>query len=160
MEALHAKDARELHRSLETLGVDQFNAFHLFYADREAAFVTWFDGEDMQRDELGPGVHVVTERSLGASDAGRTEAILARWRVMGRDTLDIEALEAMMRRHGEKSPAEGTCIHVPELGYGTRSSMLLIGEDRTTCMFWAEGPPCVTEYREVALDNEGAPSVR
>jgi hypothetical protein len=52
-----------------------------------------------------------------------------------------------MKIHGEASPVEGTCVHVPALGYGTRSSMVLVGGQ----MLWAEGPPCVTPYVEVPL---------
>jgi hypothetical protein len=62
-----------------------------------------------------------------------------------------EDLEAILRIHGERSPLEGTCVHVPQLGYGTRSSMVLFVGERTR-MLWAEGPPCVTPYMEVPID--------
>jgi len=98
---------------------------------------------------LVPGVHVVTERSLGASDEGRTERVLAEWKKLAMPPR-AEDLEAIMKIHGETSPLEGTCVHIPALGYGTRSSMVLLSAPKPQ-MFWAEGPPCVTPYVEVPL---------
>jgi uncharacterized protein with NRDE domain len=153
VEALRAPSARELHASLASLDPLRFNAFHLLYADRDAAFVTWSDGATLRQDALAPGVHVVTESSLGARDEGRTSAVLARGRSMSRAAPDVPALQAMMRVHGEHSPLEGTCVHIPALDYGTRSSMILTLRDapRDATMFWAEGAPCTNEYAPVAL---------
>jgi uncharacterized protein with NRDE domain len=152
VEALRAPTARALHTTLAALPADRYNAFHLLYADRDAAFVTWSDGTHVRQEDLAPGVHVVTERSLGGDDAGRTEAVLAAWRALGAEAVNEDGLKAMMRRHGKKSPIEGTCVHVPELGYGTRSSMILVVRDGGEArMLWAEGNPCATEYVEENL---------
>ena len=147
--ALEAWSARDLHAHLATLPADRYNAFHLLYADASAAFVTWSDGARVTQEVLVPGVHVVTERSLGASDEGRTERVLAEWKKVAMPPR-AEDVEAIMKIHGEGSPLEGTCIHVPALGYGTRSSMVLLAA-ATPQMFWAEGPPCVTPYVEIPL---------
>ena len=151
VDALRAKSARALHASLATLSPDRYNAFHLLYADHDAAFVTWSDGARVHQDELAPGVHVVTERSLGGDDAGRTEAVLAMWQTLGVASVDEAALEAMMRIHGKTSPIAGTCVHVPELGYGTRSSMILVVRESGKKMLWTEGNPCATAYVEQDL---------
>jgi uncharacterized protein with NRDE domain len=148
--ALESWSARDLHAHLATLPADRYNAFHLLYADAGAAFVTWSDGTRVTQEVLVPGVHVVTERSLGASDEGRTERVLAEWKKLAMPPRP-EDLEAIMRLHGEQSPLEGTCVHLPALGYGTRSSMILIATSESTRMFWAEGSPCVTPYVEVPI---------
>jgi uncharacterized protein with NRDE domain len=146
--ALRAPSARALHASLAGLDPLLYNAFHLLYVDRDAVFVTWSDGSALHQATLGAGVSVVTERSLGGSDEGRTEAILARMTALGTGA-DQEALEETMRIHGEPPP-HGTCVHLPELGYGTRSSMtLVVGEDGRPAMRFADGKPCVTPYRDV-----------
>jgi hypothetical protein len=97
----------------------------------------------------------VTTCTPGASDDGRTELVLAEWKKL---TLPPrpEDLEAILRIHGKGSPLEGTCVHLPDHGYGTRSSMVLVGAPGQQGvvaghMFWAEGPPCVTPYVEVPL---------
>ena len=58
-----------------TLDARAYNPFHLLYADRDAAFVAWFDGDAMHQEELARGLSVVTERSLGGSDHGREERV-------------------------------------------------------------------------------------
>ena len=46
-----------------------------------------------------------------------------------------------------------TCIHLDELGYGTRSAMVLaVPETGAAQMFWAEGPPCTTPFVEFGTD--------
>src|SRR5262249_40925103 len=75
LEALSASTARDLHAELATLAVSRFNAYHLFYADARDAFVTWSDANSLQQATLGPGVHVITERSLGGDDRARTELV-------------------------------------------------------------------------------------
>jgi uncharacterized protein with NRDE domain len=149
--ALRASSARALHASLSTLAPHVYNAFHLLYVDERDVFVTWSDGERVQQLTLGPGVHVVTERSLGANDEGRTEAILARLEALGPAPSD-EALTELLRHHGDP-PLHGTCVHLPEHGYGTRSSMVLVGRADATRphMRFADGKPCVTPYVDIPL---------
>lgn len=153
VEALRAPDAAALHAKLAELSPTRFNAFHLLYADRTHAFVTWSDGTRITQETLAPGVHVVTERSLGASDAGRTELVLEAWRRLPvRPSLaDLGAL-TRIHSQGSTSPLRGTCIHVPELGYGTRSSALLSVEapPRESRFMWAEGSPCAVPH--LAID--------
>jgi len=148
--ALRAPSARALHATLAGLDPLLYNAFHLLYVDQSDVFVTWCDGKVVHQATLGAGVNVVTERSLGGSDEGRTEAILARMGELG-PSADLESLEAIMRRHGDP-PINGTCVHLPEFGYGTRSSMSLVVDDRgRPTMRFADGNPCVTPYHDVAL---------
>lgn len=151
VEALGRGSAREVHASLADLDARRFNAFHLLYADRDAAFVTWSDGAIVRRHQLGPGLHVVTERSLGGDDRARTELAAALWApIAAAGKPDVPALESLLRQHRPDDPLGGTCVHLPAFNYGTRSSLvLLLGETRpATRLFWAEGPPCTAPFVE------------
>jgi uncharacterized protein with NRDE domain len=147
VEALSAPSARALHLRLASLGADRFNAFHLFYADRSSAGVTWSDGEKLRQAECQPGVHIVTERSLGGDDQARTELIQSRWRQLGKGEPTVEDLAGLLRLHAPNSIG-GTCIHAPALNYGTRSSTILfLGEAAAASrLLWADGNPCTTPY--------------
>ena len=151
VESLRAESARALHATLASLSPGRFNAFHLLYADARDAFVTWSDGSVLQQVALGPGVHVVTERSLGGDDRARTELVLDRVRALDASHgVNVEAIQAILRIHGGAHPLGGTCVHVPEIGYGTRSSMVLLVAARPedSRLSWAEGNPCSTHYED------------
>ena len=145
VEALGAGTARELHARLGALDAGRFNAFHLLYADRGEAFVTWSDGAAVRQEVLAPGVHVVTERSLGGDDRARTETVHELWGGLpsGRAP-SSEELFAILRHHRPDDPVGSVCVHLPELGYGTRSSCVLrLGTGAADVeMWWAEGAPC------------------
>ncbi|MBL8918079.1 MAG: NRDE family protein [Myxococcaceae bacterium] len=154
VEALKAPDARALHRSLASLSPRRFNAFHLLYADREDAFVTWSDGEVVRQQTLAPGLHVVTERSLGGDDHARTSLIREQWpRVSPRGALPTpEALQQLLATTRTGDPLGGLCVEAPEWNYGTRSSLVLfraasVADSR---FFWAPGRPDRTPFVERA----------
>jgi uncharacterized protein with NRDE domain len=151
MDALAAPNARALAADLAGLDGRLFNAFHLVYADREAAFLTASDGERATQAPLPPGVHVVTEQGLLPEDVPRVRRVLSRWNrdVAGRASPDFAALQALLAEHGP-DPREGPCVHIEGLAYGTRSSAILaLGSSLAeTRFFWAEGPPCRTPFEE------------
>ncbi|MBI3184461.1 MAG: NRDE family protein [Myxococcales bacterium] len=150
VEALRAPSARELHRRLAFLPPERFNAFHLLYADSSAACVTWSDGSRILQEELSPGVHLVTERSLGGDDRARTERIRAGLAAVPPGLPSPESLMSLLRQHAGEDPLGSVCVHVPALGYGTRSSMVLYLPDRLAegRLFWAEGPPCTASFED------------
>jgi len=146
-EALSAPSARALHLRLAGLAADRFNAFHLFYADRERAFITWSDGAKLHQQELPPGVEIITERSLGGDDQARTELIRSEWEKLSGAELTMDGLAGLLRLHSSK-PIGGTCIHAPALNYGTRSSTILFlgSSPSMSHLWWAEGNPCSAAY--------------
>ncbi len=152
-ESLRKPSAEALHAELSAVPVDVFNPFHLFYADRDRAFVTWNDGTALRQEALPPGVHVITERSLGGDDRARTELIRKKWGEMDDLPLPkVEKLVELLRLHHEADPVGGTCVHVPALDYGTRSSCVLLlgGSWASTRFLWAEGSPHAAKYVERA----------
>lgn len=145
LDALRAPSAAALHDKLADLDPAAYNPFHLLYADRASAHLTWSDGAALHRADLGPGLHVVTERSFGAGDAARADLVRRRWEALGDPS--SEGLQALLAEHAG-DPFAATCVHADAFGYGTRSSMILRLADTwaETRLAWAEGKPCRTPF--------------
>ncbi len=152
VEALRAPSAQGLRDSLEHLLPTRFNTFHLLYADASIAFVTWCDGDLIHHRALSPGLHVVTERSLGGDDHGRTALITQAWPSLEREKGDptASALQCLLAQPHPDDPAGGVCVDVPEWNYGTRSSLVLFVGRRVidSRWYWAEGRPDVVPFVE------------
>ena len=152
IEALKAPSAGALRASLEGLSAKRFNTFHLLYADQHAAFVTWSDGTQVHHDALAPGLHVVTERSLGGDDHGRSKVISSAWPSLERadGVPSAAALQGLLAQPNPADPAGGVCVDWPEMNYGTRSSLVLFVAPRLvdSRWFWAEGRPDRTAFVE------------
>lgn len=151
VEALRARSAGALHHALAALSPARFNAFHLLYADLAGAYVTWSDGERVQQQVLGPGLHVVTERSLGGDDSGRRAAIEAQWpKIVAQGEPTAEALMRLLATSHPDDPLGGLTVELPEYNYGTRSSLVLFrGEPLASSrLYWADGRPDRTPFVE------------
>lgn len=150
--ALRASNARSLRAHLEALPAERYNTFHLLYADREAAFVTWSDGARIHHDALAPGVHVVTERSLGGDDRGRTALIEAALPTLPREggLPTPESLQRLLSTTDPDEPARGVCVDLPEFNYGSRSSLVtFLGPTLSQSRWWwADGRPDRTPFVE------------
>ena len=150
-EALRADSVEQLHQRLEHLGPRDYNPFHLFYADGFGrAALTFSTGQRVEQRWLGPGLHVLTERSLGAGDDGartaRAQAVLHG----SAGSVPLEAWAEVLRVHSDGDPRDGLCIHAPAFGYGTRSSFLLQLAPEPSlgrCVFTA-GPPCTSAWED------------
>ncbi len=149
--ALRARSARELHRQLALLTPGTYNAFHLLYADGVDAFVSWSDGQRLAQYNVEPGVTIVTERSMGADDRGRTELLGRVFREevrSGGPTLD--RLRRLLTMHGpEDEPMAGSCIHAPGFNYGTRSSFVYVS-GMPAAAAWSEGHACESSWTDIS----------
>lgn len=158
-EALEAPSASALHQQLSTLSPSRFNAFHLLYADATHAYVTWSDGDVVLQQTLSPGLHVVTERSLGGDDRSRSTLIRDRWSLVSPNGAlpTPEALQALLATPNPADPLGGVCVEAPEWNYGTRSSLVLFLTEPVTSsrLFWADGRPDRTPFvdRSVLLSQ-------
>ncbi len=143
LDALEEPSPRAAFERLRLLRGDEHNPFHLVVADAERAFLLWSDGRRLVTDELGPGLHVVTERSFDAAPSGREEALAA-------SPPPLEQLRAELAVHREPG-IEGTCVHVPELDYGTRSAALIeYGPGGPRRWQYADGPTCTTRWQDLS----------
>ncbi len=147
LEALRHPTPEAIHATLSTLAPRRFNAFHLFYSDGVRAFLTWHDGTVLHQRELSPGLHVVTERSFAAAEPERVRFIRERLAALGPKPT-AEELQVLLGTHRPDAPLDSPCVHVPDFGYGTRSSLVLFKEPAVedSEWRWAEGPPDRTPF--------------
>lgn len=125
-----------------------YNPFHLVVADAGAGHLIWHDGTAIQRQPLAPGVHVVIERSLGAAPSQREGRVREQATALAHRPFDLAAWHALLAQHVEP-PFESVCVHVDSHGYGTRSSSIILVDDRGVRSFlFADGPPCSSTYVE------------
>ena len=158
LEALRQNSPSALHAWLGTLSPERFNPFHLFYSDGVEGFISWSDGARLHSQPLLPGLHVLTERSFGASltvpapmpaadEPERARFIRERLAELG-PTPTAEQLQALLGIHRPEAPLDSPCVHVPDFGYGTRSSLVLFKQQQVedSDWRWAEGPPDRTPF--------------
>lgn len=127
------------------------NGFHLFCADARGVWRVIGDGERMTLDALGTGVHVATERSFSGTPPQRESELVARLQTGDGDRRDLDGLGRLLGTHGDE-PMEGTCVHIDDRRYGTRSSTLVAIGTATTPwrLLHADGPPCRTPYEDLS----------
>jgi uncharacterized protein with NRDE domain len=128
-----------------------YAGYHLIASDGEDAHLVYSDERAVVRQRLEPGVHVLTERSLGAADASREAWVREQMSRLAEraEAPSPEALaEVLKQRSTADAPFDRTIMDVPEVGYGTRASTLVfLRGDRS--LFWhAEGPPDHTPYED------------
>ena len=124
--ALEEPSARIAANKIASINPHTYNAFHLVMADAREAWVVWSDGSRMQRESLLPGVHVVTESSYGAGEDKRRDYLLTRVQdILGeKESTRLQSLGKLMGESRDDS-FHGPCVHLPAIGYGTRSSSLV-----------------------------------
>jgi hypothetical protein len=149
LDALESADAAALHRRLGGLDPSGYNGFHLAYADGTSAGLTWSDGNALRQERLSPGVHVLTEQSLGAGDDGARRRLIQERVPSGDGVLDVEGWLALLSVHGPE-PRAGTCVHADAVGYGTRSAFVLHRAPTAAASrcAWTEARPCTTPARD------------
>jgi uncharacterized protein with NRDE domain len=165
--------ARAIHEAMSRIDPTKYNGFHLVYADTRDVLATISDGDEtLAQLVLGNGLSVVTERSFAGGrhdDQPRLEKIRSVWsRIVDHDDRDHQdgalfdpaKLTKLLTVHDAADPLGATCIHLDELRYGTRSSMVLsylaTEKGAVTSMLWAEGPPCTTAFSEIKREAVSA----
>lgn len=144
-DALAAASRAEAIAAVRAHGGAAHNPFHLVVADRTGATLLWGDGVELHGGELKPGLHVLTERSFEAAPSGREDAL--RRERADLQHADLEQLKAALAVH-RSNPFDSTCVHADHQNYGTCSASLVTFSASGPEGFWfAEGPPCVTEWR-------------
>ncbi|MFW5956393.1 MAG: NRDE family protein [Halorhabdus sp.] len=155
-DALGEQTAEEATRLVErTLDQQDYDGFNLVIVDETAALYLEWDGS-LSVTNLDPGVHVVV--NVGADGRYRIPAFRSengRRQVENADALraalqpePAETSEEWVERAAETIADHdfGVCVHGD--GFGTRSSSLVRLDDQHAYWF-ADGPPCETEYQRV-----------
>jgi uncharacterized protein with NRDE domain len=153
-------DAAARHLARQRAG--DYNAFNLLMASRDAAFVAYNRGGEIEIVKLTPGLHLLTNADVDDFECPRISrsysrfAELAHHEDFAHDPVARRAdLAALLADHSTQLDARtgrpnSLCMH---LGlYGTRSSSLIFMRRYSTTVehFFAPGPPCTTAYERAA----------
>ena len=138
IEALMHHDVENAVEAITRLDPAEFSGFHLFLADRQSAYRLWHTGDAIVSDLLDPGVHLLTERSLGAGPTAREEYV--RTRLDDAQSVDVDFFKDLLTTQRGLA-LDDVLVDVPELDYGTRSSTIVrFGEERENVrLLFAEG---------------------
>ena len=142
-----------------SLRATDWNGFHLVVAQGDRAWVMVGDGARTEAHDVSSGLLIVSERSFGAHETSRDDSVRVsiERQVEGDTGPDVTGLLQVLSGHGEGF--EGPCIHAPALGYGTRSSAIIVPQGRWRRLLHTEGPPCVSPPADLTglLDGLEAP---
>ena len=145
IQSLIRESASDAAAYVSGLQPDAYNPFHLITADHHAAHLIWSDGKDLHTEELGSGFHIITERSFEAAPTGREGLIRLRLDLMlASRNLGLTDFEALLAERIDGS-MDGITVHMPEWGYGTRSSTIA-GLGQQPLWRFADGSPDTTPY--------------
>jgi len=134
----------EAERALSAIGPHDYNGFHLLATDGAAGVRAIATEERLKVDRVGPGMHVITERSFGAPHAGRDGTVERAFEPLRDVPIDVERMKRTLAIHHD-DPLSSVCVHVEAFAYGTRSSTILALGERPLLLF-ADGPPCTTPF--------------
>jgi uncharacterized protein with NRDE domain len=163
LDALQHASAEDAVRYLASQRARDYNAFNLLLASREAAFVAYNRGGEIEIVKLTPGMHLLTNADVDDFECPRISrsygrfAELARREDFARDPVARRAdLAALLADHSTQLDARtgrpnSLCLHLGD--YGTRSSSLIFmrRDSATVEHFFAPGPPCTTSYERAAI---------
>lgn len=121
----------------------QYRPFHLLVADPTMAYLIWHDGAELHSTQLEPGFHLFTQQSLGAQPYDRD---VRRFFPTDVHQASLDVFASALRQHAMPE-LDGTCVHLSKMGYGTRSSsIIVVHNDRTFRYLHAEGAPCTVSF--------------
>jgi len=145
LRALSYGSAEEARQSFLRDGALNYCGFNLAVIDRQSGFLLWMTGDENHIAELSPGLHILTERSLGTMDVARERVIRAKIKA----SADVDSMLSLLSIHHE-SLGEGTCLHGDTFGYGTRSSMVVDLDESWALRDarYSEGHPCNTRFED------------
>jgi len=144
----------------------RYNPFNLLLASAEAACVIGNGAGAMRRTPLAPGLHLLTNLDLNDFECPRIAKSYHLFDdlqpVLRGATVPepfLAAVREILSDHStpldprELRPPNNLCVHSEH--YGTRSSSVVLFDARAGhCRMWhADGAPCGTPYREVALPS-------
>jgi uncharacterized protein with NRDE domain len=163
LDALQYSSAADAAHYLATQRARDYNAFNLLLASREAAFVAYNRGGEIEIVKLTPGMHLLTNADVDDFECPRISrsygrfAELARREDFARDPVARRAdLAELLADHSTQLDARtgrpnSLCLHLGE--YGTRSSSLIFMRRDSARVehFFAGGPPCTTAYERAEI---------
>ena len=127
-----------------TMDPARYRPFHCIIADTTSAHLVWHAGSEIRNDSLTSGLHVITQWSLGACERDRNVR-----RFFPEPEAPIDAFRTALTQHDPHNPYDGTCVHRPNEGYGSRSTSLIIFTNDGRIQYaHANDPPCRATWTE------------
>ena len=113
--------------------------------------LAWTEGTRIFRESLGPGFHLVSERSFGPAPSPREDRIWEAIPTLNTAQPPDPEIAREFLAHHDDDPAQATCVHLEALGYGTRSWTHILYQREPGGFVWheADGPPCTTPAVQV-----------
>lgn len=150
LDALAEGSARRAVAGLARLAPRAYSPFNLFVADDEHAFAITYEDRAQLRS-LEPGIHVIGSVDPNQLDDPKVARVFDRTQkaVEQPPSRILDEMAAVCREHDAgDGPLGDVCVHTET--YGTRSSFLLrLSESEgETCVLFADGPPCNTEFED------------
>lgn len=165
LDTLKCSSALEALQFIKTQSATSYNPFNLLIADCSTAYVVHSVHDTLQINQLGHGVHLLTNLNLNDPECPRIARSFQHFLQVSKDfssqPLTLPDLFAKLHRFladhdtqldpRAQDPRNGLCVHLP--GYGTRSSSLLAysRDARRYTYLFAPGPPCRVSYSEVPV---------
>jgi uncharacterized protein with NRDE domain len=131
-----------------------YNPFNALYVSPHHATVAHAHGDALQLRELTPGLHVLTVFDLDDRSQPKVDVLSRRFEVAAEAAQNdaaalLQAMEDILRDHGDQARqgADAACVHME--GYGTVSSSSVV-VDRGGAVIYrhAPGKPCVTPHQD------------
>lgn len=143
LDALRSSSARDAVEAVSLSHPGVHNPFHLVVADTTSAHLIWNDGRTLSRHRLQAGIHIVTERSLGAAPSKRLELLPTLVRPLAAPSLPSLDTWRRILSHRDEPSLEGVNVLDAARNYGTRSSTVVqLSDDPQRLAFHhAPGPP-------------------
>jgi len=175
LEALGFATAAEAARYVGRQDGADYNFFNLLIASRDQAFVAYNRQGEIELAPLGPGVHLLTNLDVNDFECPKISLAYDRFAALARDSSAAsdpaqmrQALARLLADHttqldSRSGRLNSLCLHLD--GYGTRSASLIFlgAKPQQVEHFFAEGPPCGTEFKpalipgsEASVDEVGA----
>ncbi len=169
MEALRARTPAAAAQEICSGPGTAYNPFNLLLASPDQACVVGNFTGHMLRTTLTPGLHLLTNLELNDTECPRIAKSVGFFEaaapLLNPKQLPefLGAMKTVLSDHStpldprSQGPPNNLCVHLD--GYGTRSSTVIVysAAEARMRMWFANGPPCRTDYAEVVLDNPSAP---
>jgi uncharacterized protein with NRDE domain len=170
LDVLRRRSAREAAEFARSQRAGDYNPFNLLIASRDAAFVAYNRGAEIDLVELTPGLHMLTNLDVDDFECPKISRAYERFAALGaRDQFRADALamrhalaslladhetQLDSRQAGSDAPrANALCLHLDS--YGTRcSSLIFLGAaESRIAHFFAPGAPCRTPYEAAPVPS-------
>jgi uncharacterized protein with NRDE domain len=151
LDALRHASAAAVAAEMERVAEQSYNPFNLLYGDGRETFVTRAGEDGLSTRPLSPGAHVLCNRDIDDGSVPKVARIQSA--LTGIDPAAplrriVDRLAALLRSHADpERTLDNVCVHARERGYGTRSSAIwALGPGRRR-LWYADGAPCETKFR-------------